>query len=232
MTDPDLDGHGYALGRTVWHDERSRQHPAAWHRLRSVEWPLAPGAQVLDQGRLGSCTANALCHALNTEHGVQARGLRGRGALLTEDNARDIYSAATVIDPYPGTWPPTDTGSSGLAVCKVARTEGLIRRYRHAFSLQGALRALSGSPCIIGVGWREAMFTPITHPELGALLQVAGPVVGGHEVCLDALDVERRLVRVLNSWSDAWGWQGRAWLSWDDLGALLADEGDCTVPVP
>jgi len=223
---------GYALGRTVWHDEASRQHPATWHRLRSVEWPLAEGAQVLDQGRLGSCTANALCQALNTEHGLAQRQLRGQGSILAELDARGIYSDATKVDPYPGEWPPEDTGSSGLAVCKVARQRGLIRRYRHAFSLAGALRALAGAPVIIGIGWRESMFTPQPRPGGDVWLQVAGPVVGGHEVCLDALDVEGRRVRVLNSWSDLWGDGGRAWLSWDDLSTLLQDQGDCTVPVP
>jgi len=228
----ELDGFGYALGRTVWHDEASRQHPATWHRLRSVAWPLAEGAEVLDQGGLGSCTANALCQALNTEHGVMGRVLRGGGDLLTEADAVRIYSAATEVDPYPGAYPPDDTGSSGLAVCKVARRAGLLTRYRHAFSLAGALRALAGSPVIIGIGWREAMFTPQPRPGGDVWLQVAGPVVGGHEVCLDALDVEGRRVRVLNSWSSLWGDGGRAWLSWDDLSTLLMDGGDCTVPVP
>jgi hypothetical protein len=228
----DLDGYGYRLGRTVWHDEASREHPAAHHRLRSVEWPLAAGAQVLDQGQLGSCTANALCQALNTQHGLAQRQLRGQGSILAELDARGIYSDATKLDPYPGEWPPEDTGSSGLAVCKVAKSRGLIRRYRHAFSLEATLRALAGSPVIIGIGWRESMFTPVPAGGLPAVLTVVGPVVGGHEVCLDALDVDRQMVRVLNSWSDLWGWQGRAWLSWANLGALLHDNGDCTVPVP
>ena len=231
MTDPVLDGHGYALGRTVWHDEASRLWPAAWHRIRTAEWRLADGATVLDQGQVGSCTANALAHALNTRHLQAARARHGHEQLLDEAAAVDLYSAATRVDPYVGEYPPTDTGSSGLAVCKVAKWRGLLTSYRHAFGLQAALRAVSGGPVIIGVGWRESMFTPRADATLGAVLEVAGQVAGGHEVCLDAIDTDRRMVRVLNSWSSLWAWHGRAWLSWDDLGTLLDDGGDCTVPV-
>jgi hypothetical protein len=35
-----------------------------------------------------------------------------------------------------------------------------------------------------------------------------------------------------NSWGRAWGSRGRAWMTWDDLGQLLADDGDCTILVP
>lgn len=231
MSDAVLDGHGYRLGRTVWHDEASRLWPAAWHRIRTAEWPLVTGATVLDQGQVGSCTANALAHALNTRHLQAARARRGHGALLDEPAAVDLYSAATKVDPYVGEYPPTDTGSSGLAVCKVAKWRGLLTGYRHAFSLNGALRALSGGPVIIGVGWRESMFTPRADAALGAVLEVTGAVAGGHEVCLDAIDADRRMVRLVNSWSTLWGFHGRAWLYWEDLDTLLADGGDCTVPV-
>jgi hypothetical protein len=57
-------------------------------------------------------------------------------------------------------------------------------------------------------------------------------VVGGHEICLDELDVENELVWVHNSWGEDWGVEGRAALHWDDLGELLADDGDCTIFTP
>jgi hypothetical protein len=35
-----------------------------------------------------------------------------------------------------------------------------------------------------------------------------------------------------NSWTLQWGISGRAYITFDDLGTLLADDGDCTVFVP
>lgn len=106
----------HPLGRHVEHDPRSRDYPfevAAATPLRKTLWRRY--GRVLDQGQLGSCTGNAIVGALNT------LPLRKTGAAaLTEKDAVSIYGSATAIDSIPGQYPPTDTGSSGLAVCKSA----------------------------------------------------------------------------------------------------------------
>ena len=38
-----------------------------------------------------------------------------------EGFAVKLYEDATVVDGYPGEYPPDDTGSSGLAICKVSQ---------------------------------------------------------------------------------------------------------------
>ena len=38
-------------------------------------------------------------------------------ATAGEQFAVALYSDATKVDAYPGTYPPDDTGSSGLAIC-------------------------------------------------------------------------------------------------------------------
>lgn len=216
------------LGRHVNHDPRSRAYavePAAdVAKLKSVRHVRR--IAVLDQGQVGSCTGNAAVGCLGTGAfwTVGKTVLTGK-AKADERFAVDVYSTATMVDPYDGTYPPTDTGSDGLSVAKALQMMKLIDGYRHAFSLEATLTALAKQPVIIGIPWHEYMDFPEQHGQLKPI----GSVRGGHEVVLDTLDVEKRRVWLTNSWSQWWGIEGRAWLTWDNLGALLADNGDCTV---
>ena len=213
----------YHLGRHLQpnHDPRSLDHPAEVAPLVSVRHQHH--GPVLDQGQLGSCTGNATAQALNTDP-LMPDGRR----LLTEQDAVAIYSWATHHDPVPGAYPPQDTGSDGLSVAKAAKHLGLISSYAHAFGLDHTLGALALRPAIIGIPWLNGMFDPAPDGQL----HVTGDIAGGHEICLDELDVERQRVWILNSWGFAWGQQGRAWLTWADLGGLLAQQGDATVLLP
>jgi hypothetical protein len=211
----------FALGRRVNHDPRSRAFPApAAATLRSVSWRR--WSPVLEQGDLGSCTGNAIVGALGTQGLYKA----GTAKALTEELAVSIYKRATVIDPFPGSWPPDDTGSDGLSVCKVAKELGLIASYSHAFGLDHCLAALALSPVMVGVPWLESMFSPGSS----GLVDVWGAEVGGHEFVLTGLDVRHRLVRARNSWGMSWGVGGFFYLRWEDLGSLLERQGDCSVP--
>lgn len=206
-----------AFGRLLQHDPKSRAFPvAAGPIITRAHHHSGP---TLDQGYRSSCTGNAIAQALNTHP------LRHGRPLLDEDVAVRLYSAATVLDEFPGTYPPDDFGSSGLAVCKAAFNAGLISGYRHAFSLNDALAALSAQPVIVGVNW----YTGMLNPD-GGYLKPTGVVEGGHEVALIGVNVRHQRVTVLNSWGPGWGANGRACLRWDDLGRLLAEQGDCTVP--
>ncbi|ROO82566.1 hypothetical protein EDD29_0046 [Actinocorallia herbida] len=223
----------FKLGRRVDHDVRSRRYPARAadpSTLTSVRH--ARFVPVLDQGTLGSCTGNAAIGAIGSGHLFlalpdSARELLGRTADEVETTAVSVYATATTMDDWEGEYPPTDTGSSGLAVAKVLKSVGWISGYRHAFSLAAALTALAEAPVITGLPWYSSMF----EPDLDGRLRVhrgTGPD-GGHEVVLDELDVANRRVWLTNSWGPNWGVGGRAWLSWDDFGQLLAEQGDVTV---
>jgi hypothetical protein len=219
------------LGRLLEHDERSRRYAfnatdvtlASVHHERRVP--------VLDQGDLGSCTGNAMTGLLGT---VPFFATLPTGALSTSDPSADekvavaLYSDATKLDSYPGTYPPTDTGSSGVGVAKAAKAKGWISGYQHTFDLDSALRALAVTPVIIGINWYEGFDSPHSSGELG----IAGSVRGGHEVVLDQLDVEQKRVWLTNSWGTSFGLHGRAFFTWDTFSQLLSEQGDCTVPVP
>ncbi len=212
----------FPLGRIKHHDERSRllEYRAPQAPLRTVyhrRW-----SRTLDQLDLGSCVGHAIAHALNSTPLHRA----GR-KLLTHNDAVDIYSRATELDIWEGSWPPIDSGTSANAGCKAARERGLIRAWSNAFGLQQTLGALVVSPLLLGVGWREDMF----WPSPSGMLTVSGPVVGGHEVALTGIEVQHKRVRVQNSWGPSWGIAGVGWLTWDDLGVLLDDDGDVVAPV-
>lgn len=214
------------LGRHVEHDSRSRAFAVAASSsagLKTVQH--ASHIDVLDQGQLGSCTGNALVAALGCDpfYGAVPSALA-----LDEDLAVKLYSAATGLDSVPGTYPPEDTGSTGLAIAKAAKAAGLIAGYKHAFSLAACLTALEEAPVIVGVPWYEGMFNPAAN----GLVRIAGRVAGGHEFCLTGIDAERGYVRAVNSWGTGWGDQGTFLLEFGTLGRLLAEQGDATVLVP
>lgn len=226
---------GGRLGRHVGHDSRSRSY--------AVSEDLLPGSYasavhqvripVLDQGDLGSCTGNAaeafvgcdpLYDAIPTT--VTARPTGDPAA--DEKQAVALYSAATRLDDVHGQYPPTDTGSTGLAVAKAAAKYGLISGYQHAFSLDTALKALAVSPLIVGVNWYEGF----DSPDKNGHVSISGQVRGGHEFLLYGIDATERVVLARNSWGASWGVQGCFSFSWDDFGRLLSEQGDATMFVP
>lgn len=216
-------GTPFPLGRSINHDPRSKDYPAEMApTLVTTYHPRRIG--ILDQGQLGSCTGNACTGLLGTEPFYTA--IQGHPAetapTFDEAMAVSIYSEATNYDPYPGTYPPDDTGSSGLAVLKTARKRGWIKSYRHAFGLDHALRALVLRPVIIGIPWYHQMF----YPAPGGLISIGGSVDGGHEIVLDSIDVENKLVGGANSWGTSWGDGGRFKMTWDTFGELIKEDGD------
>lgn len=215
------------LGRRVEHDARSRDYAVTAEdvtRLRSIRH--VRHVPVFDQGQVGSCTANAAIGCLGTGDFYAAVGQK----ILTADPVADEQYAVTCYSDEQqllgyGPYPPADNGGSGLAIAKVLKKRGLIPGYRHAFSLAATLTALAKQPVIIGIPWYNQMF----NPDSTGRVTPGGGVAGGHEIVLDQLDVENQQVWLTNSWGAGWGIAGRAALSFDDLGTLLAQNGDCTV---
>ena len=135
----------HRLGRLVQHDPRSRGYPvraaAAPRPLVSKTWRRY--GSTLNQGELGACTGYAMTHGLNTTP------LRAAGPTHTHTTAVNLYSEATALDMFPGVYPPVDTGSSGLAVCKAAQARrGRRGRYeRGSSSRPTGGRSAYNRPC-------------------------------------------------------------------------------------
>lgn len=213
------------LKRSVHHDSRSRRYPFRTDGLVLTSVRHTRAGAIFDQGNIGACTAMAGVGCLLTGSfsahpaAYYERAVAGAFAL---------YSDATLEDPFPGSWPPDDTGSDGLTIAKVLTRRGEISGYQHTFSLEDALKALTVTPFITGTNWSENMFT---FRSDGRVVP-GGPVVGGHEYIADELDVQNQRIWFTNSWGTGWGAGGRFWMSWVDYGNLLAQRGDVTIFVP
>lgn len=209
---------GRRLGRHLWHDAASLAFPAEKAK-KLVDVLHERHVPPFDQGSLGSCTGNAMCGLMVTSPVYDVRQLR-----LSEVDCVDLYEVATTIDPYPGSYPPDDTGSSGLAVAKAAKRKGWIDSYRHAFGLDHALRALALRPVITGVPWYEGF----DNPDKNGIVKISGKVRGGHEFVVVGINVAAKRVRAWNSWGDSYGDGGAFEFSWDDWDRLLHEQGDVT----
>lgn len=212
------------LGRHVRHDPRSRAYSLAARvppKLPTVAIDWHRDGDVFDQLDLGCCTAAATL-------GMMMTGPFSTGVHYTLDDVHDFYHAETVLDGFRDTWPPTDTGSDGLAAMKVLRARGLATSYLHAFDPTVAVAALANGPIIIGVPWLASMF----EPRNGLLVvDQRSTVDGGHEVCVDGWDPRTQRVRLTNSWGAGWGRDGRAWFRFSDFAWLLSQQGDAAQPV-
>lgn len=225
----------YPLGRHIRHDSESRRYPyrAPWPvQLASVRWQRRIG--VLDQGSTGSCTGHAGIGCLGTDpyYDTLTPVVLANTAwryTLDHTGALALYSEATKLDSFPGSWPPDDTGSDGNSVAKALTTAEEISGYRWAFGIDDALAALPHGPVITGVNWYANMFYP--DPTTG-ILDIGGGLAGGHEFVVDEYDDERKLVGCTNSWGTRWGLAGRFYLRVQDWADLLNQQGDVTVFVP
>lgn len=217
------------LGRNLHHDERSRAFavdatPIAG--LRSVTHRRLVG--IYDQQH-GSCTAHACKGALSTRpfgHTYQS-----------EARILAWYSDVTKIDPYPGIYPPDDTGSDGLSNAKLAMQRGLIGSYLHSFTLPAFLSGLQKVPAMIGVNWYDSM----DYPDTDGLVRVTpnATVRGGHEMEVSRLILATPgnyagtdRIWLPQSWGTGFGKNGWIQMELSTLDRLLHEDGDATFMQP
>lgn len=214
------------LGRIVNHDPRSLQYlvPEA-AAPRSVTW--ARRIPVLDQGNLGSCTGNATVGVLGSEPFWDTLTDTEQQS-LNEDEAVKVYSLATQLDDIGGTYPPDDTGSSGLGAAKAAKSLGLISGYQHITSVAAAQQAIQAGPFITGVNWYEGF----DAPDSNGLVAISGQIRGGHEFEVIGYDATQGMWEAVNSWGDSFGKGGHFFFTDATFARLLSEQGDATTFVP
>lgn len=225
---PELPDNPQRLGRHVNHDPRSLQYPfsarpEAAAPVVAKEWQRQ--SPVFDQGNLGSCTGNAGEGWEATDNAVRV-GM----AKKVEPDAVQLYSDATKIDPYQGTYPPTDTGSDGLSIAKVLKTRGVIDQYTHGLSINDLKTAIQTTPVMLGIPWYQGMF----NPDARGVVSISGNVAGGHEILCVGYDADGSLgypapFKFTNSWGMGWGVAGYFFMTEATVTRLLSEQGDVTV---
>ncbi|WP_324787013.1 hypothetical protein [Streptomyces sp. H51] len=234
--------HHTKLGRHQVLDGRSLEfvHEHTGEPLKPVQH--TPRIPVLDQGdlsaqgirlsqviagaadvdALGSCTGNAGTAAASLLlDGAEARaaGLVLADAQAAEEWAIGLYAEATGLDDAPGVFPPSDTGSSGLAIAKVLKRRGIAGHYRHATNATAVASLLQTGGLLYGTPWFKAWFEPDRYGFVDGGDWQYSPLAGGHEIYLVGLervvqdhagrvDPEFTVIRFRNSWSRSWGDHG------------------------
>lgn len=223
-------------GRGVHHDSESRNYPirrsprAAATPLTTKLWDYY--GPTLDQFYLGSCTGHAKTMLLN--HGVYGHlrpRVRTARPYLQNDFAVQLYSEATRLDPWPGAWPPEDTGSSGLAAAKALKNRGLITGYLWAFSFEEALQGLMTGPLAVGSWWRSDMM----ETDANGFVSYSGDYVGGHEWVLRGVNMRDEYLHGMCAWGADWpkpAKKSRFKITFDAFRELMHEDGDIVMLVP
>lgn len=176
--------------------------------IRSISYQRGP---ILDQRPRPSCVGHGWRAELN---GAPIRQRGGPSAL-------EIYIAAQKVDEWPG---EDYDGTSVRAGAKVLQALGYISSYIWAFD-EPTIRQwlLSGrGGVVIGVNWYSEMF----RPDHKGFLNVGGTLAGGHCVWLRRYDHHHDAYKLQNSWGEAWGLRGQAWIRGTDLAMLIAEDGE------
>lgn len=212
---------------------RAKASYSAAEDTSSVFWqPLLK--QALDQVG-NSCTGNsALGPHLMRPYSVATLPIPWRGVTNPESLetfALDIYQAATLIDPWPETCPPSDTGSNSQASLTVAVRFGVYSSFSEVTTFADVQRGLASGACVFESNWHEEMFSP----ERCGQIHVKGAVDGGHAYVLVGDDVDKKLLWGWTSWGDTFGVRmgthgGYFSLSYGDFVTLYRDGGRVYCP--
>lgn len=233
MTYPDgthivqIDQHNTRLGRHVVHDPRSRAYAM---RVSSTALPARSfrhkifGPTPNPNQVIGCCTGVDQCVR------ADAQGNRIRGKILDMEDAVKVYSRATQLDPWEGSYPPNDTGSSGLAAAKAAKEAGIIDRYEWIFETtpgaDNVLAALRQHPVGVGTLWTNDMF----HPDPRTLLvEPTGAIAGGHQWSVIGYSKRFDAFEGFCWWGSGFGAGGMFRIARRHLGFLLSQDGDAHV---
>lgn len=203
------------LGRQLVHDRRSRGYVG-----RRATGPLRTLMHRVYDPRVNPNQVVGNCTGVSEAIQANAAGNRVTGVVLRMPDADRFYYRATELDPFPGTAPAEDTGSSGLAAATAAVELGVAERFEWYFGLDHVLAGLQLRTISVGTWWRHNMWEK--DPRTGVIPRPAGAYDGGHQWTLRGYDARRGLVT------------GRCWWgTWRDfliqaehLGELLDDGGD------
>jgi hypothetical protein len=197
---------------------------------------LVTGAVAVDA--LGSCTCQSgTAHIAErwvaagkdlADLSLFGKTLSATDSKTDEEAAILLYHAVTDQTGNPASeWPPTDCGSSGYYVCTELERLKVASSYTTGAGVRGALSLLQTGTVMQGFPWFRAWMTTDSqgfvdgHGGIEAFVAaLESGVAGGHETLqvgipqlavtkLGHLDLGSTVIECLNSWSTAFGLNGR-----------------------
>jgi len=239
------------LGRKLQHDPKSREHAFTGAEPRPRHIRHAMNAPHVDQFYLGGCVGFSGTNWLNTTKASRNRlnfnsAVHHRKTInyLNNNDGIENYHEATVYDPFPGQYPPTDEGSSAIGLMKWWKKVGIIGSYKWTFTFDSFLAALAVQPVLVGTNWYDDMMSTGTDGVVESSGSGSG---GGHEylateIIPAGMTIRRAglpsligpLIGYEQSWGEnppGFGVEGRFWMSFNLAEELIiGQQGDVAVP--
>lgn len=197
--------------------------------------PLCPS--VLDQGNLGSCTANAIANAHRFDQMKQGKVPFGPSRLFTYFNAREMEnsilsdSGSAIRDgfksivrqgvPSEGLW-PYDVSQFAVRPPATVYDEAMnnqalvYRRVSQTLSDMRGCLAL-GFPFVFGFTVYDSFDAAVAATYIASMPGQTEGILGGHAVLCVGYDTPRRIFIVQNSWGTSWGFNGFFGIPFDYL---------------
>jgi len=170
-----------------------------------------------DQGSTPHCVAYSWIHWLAS--GPITQKNKREGGIAPFDTTY-LYNEAQKVDAWEG---ENYDGTSVRAGAKILKNNGFIDQYNWAWDIQTTVNALlTLGPVVVGTWWTHDML----FPNKDGLITATGSKLGGHAYLLDGVNVDKKLLRIKNSWSREWGKKGFAYISFDDMDKLIKDNGE------
>lgn len=219
------DTHPHGLGRLFLHDDQDQEHLMSARLMAAPVTVLpiykywTPGAQ-LDQGKTSKCVGFSWQDFLSCSPIRQGSDIK----------PETIYCGAQTLDPWPGdcTHAPSYEGSTVRAGAKYLQSLGYLSEYIWAYDVTTlATWVLGKGPAVLGTRWYNSMFKPDATARVH--VDLASGLAGGHAFLCLGYNTKTRLFKFQNSWGPNWGAKGCFWMTSDDLGVLLSQQGEaCT----
>ena len=135
-----------------------------------------------------------------------------------------LYHQAQVNDEFRG---EDYEGSSVRGGAKALKLAGKLTNYAWAFDLETVLNWIgTHGPVVLGTDWYDGMMTA----DATGLVAPSGDLAGGHAYVAIGYDDPSHRLLCQNSWGKDWGVNGRFYMHYEDISALIATNGEACTP--
>lgn len=179
----------------------------------SVSWANTEG--VLDQGETPHCVGFA---------GAQWGNTLPINDKFGNQDGHNFYYSCKVIDGEPN----QENGSDSRSLAKTLKSAGRLNTYAFAANVDEIIQWLmTKGPVLVGTDWYTGMFNPNSR----GFVEPTGNIEGGHMYLAIGYNPLTEVIEYLNSWSNAWGINGRFYMHKRDAVKVFANQGEGLVAV-